>query len=147
MNGYHCAWRRQRFTMWFLLRAPGLVHMWPRILCLCRLLINDRNCLIHKKWCSSAWRWCIMKGGLSMETDVSFVSPFFFFNSWILYYQLFQACRAHSKTWTDAALFLLKYQCKNKRYFFWQKLTENVLAVKWSWRYCSCFYVWNLNRL
>lgn len=146
MNGYHCAWRRQRFTIWFLLRAPGLVHMWPRIFCLCRLLINDRNCLIHKKWCSSAWRWCIMKGGLSIETDVSFVSPFFFLNLWILYYQLFQACRALQRLGRTQHSFCWSISAKIN-YFFWQKLTENVRAVKWSWRYCSCFYVWNLNRL
>lgn len=40
------------------------------------LLIDKLNCLIHKKWCSTTWRWNITNGGLSIVTDVSFFTFF-----------------------------------------------------------------------
>lgn len=61
-------------SLWYHFSSEPLASSYPVTLCspcvfcLCRLLIDDLNCLVHKKWCSSAWRWCIMNGGLSMET-------------------------------------------------------------------------------
>lgn len=64
----------------------------PCALCLCRLLIDDLNCLVHKRWCRSTCRWCITNGGLSVETDASLVSGFFS-RSCFLYWQNHNSCK------------------------------------------------------
>lgn len=80
------------------------------------LLINDWNCPIHKKWCSSAWRWCIMKGGLSMEADVSFLSLFFFFFKFmdsLLSGPVISGMQSTSETWMDIAHTKTHWKCSS----------------------------------
>lgn len=151
MNGYHCVWWSLTPTATAVHNiisplSPWLVHaLWPWcVFSFCRLLINDLDCLIHKKWCSSAWRWCIMNGGLSVENDISFfffskfsIHVFFIARNAIAKFEkLSQGIQSSSKARMDITPFLLKYQYKIKifnsgalkmnGFFLGKKLTENV---------------------
>lgn len=93
MNGYHCRgwrrlhWWRQQFTISFLLSALGeFIPCDPAIPCAFSgpagwLIIDKLNCLIHKKWCSHALRWCGIINEL-MYLFLHFFQIHFFFLYW-----------------------------------------------------------------